>query len=105
MKLYHGTGQESTSATYFSSSIEDARNFALSIDDCGNYNEEAYIYSIEIDDDAPITTINDFDEFDALAYLGNMDNMEDVICYSQYGWYIVKNNPTLTLEEHYRNEL
>lgn len=105
MKLYHGTSIETSPFTmYFTPNIDEAKEFALGLLDCGYYNEESYIYEIEIDE-TQVSREDDFEVFDSLAY----DN-PDLIGYSNIvynqksGWYIVK-SPSLRLVEHYKNQL
>lgn len=106
MTLYHGTGTETSPFTmYFTPDIKEAKDFALHLDDLGNYNEESYVYATEIDEDG-IAIEEDFDIFDALAY--NNEELEgyssDIVYNPESGWYIVK-NPRITLIEHYKNIL
>lgn len=102
MTLYHGTSQETTKASYlyFTADIEVAREYAIGLDDCGNYNKESFIYSCEIDENN-VTREDDFGVFDALAY---NEDVTGVVYNEESGYYIVP-NPTLTLVEHYTNEL
>lgn len=102
MKLYHGTGQETPNGLtlYFTPEIEVARQFALSLDDCGNYNSESLIYCTEIPEDNIIIE-EDFDYFDGLAYT---EQVTTVILNPETGWYIVP-QATLVLVERYTNEL
>lgn len=105
MKLYHGTGQQTSPFTmYFTSELEEAKRFALGINDLGNYNRESYIYSTEIEE-SEICIEEDFDTFDCLAYENKeLEGYSRVVFNPQAEWYIVK-NPLLKLEEHYTNEL
>ncbi len=102
MTLYHGTGQETTSADalYFTAKPDEAKAFALALDGLGNYNEESWIYMTEIDTD-DVVVEDDFEEFDSMAY---RQHLESPIYNPESGWYIVP-NPRLTLVEHFTNEL
>ena len=102
MILYHGTGQETPSGLtlYFTPDIEVARQFALSLDDSGNYNSESLIYSTEIQEDN-ILVEDDFDYFDGMAY---SEEVQDVVFNPETGWYIVPRS-TLVLIERYTNVL
>lgn len=100
--FYHGASHETVNPTYlyFSKDIEDARSFALGLDDLGNYFDHSYIYKTEIDlDDADIE--DDFDAFDCLAYY---TKLEKPVYNPKTGWIIIP-NPALTLIEDYDNVL
>lgn len=107
MRLYHGSSTPFTlqpgRCLYLSAEIKDAKEYALGIDVCGNYNEESYIYAMDIDE-GTVVEIEDFAEFDASGYT-DYDNMPDVAYNPESGWYCVKNPANLTLVEHYRNQL
>ena len=102
MKLYHGTSQETKNASslYFTPDINVAKEYALGLDICGNYNEESFIYSCEIDE-KDIIREDDFEIFDCMGY---SEEITKVIFNEESGYYIVP-NPILTLVEHYKNEL
>lgn len=102
MTLYHGTAQKTdkASALYFTADINVAREYALGLDDCGNYNEESYIYSCEIDE-SNITREDDFEVFVCMAY---NEEVNGVVFNEESGYYIVP-NPQLTLVEHFENNL
>lgn len=108
MRLFHGSSEEIKAVDvnrcmYFSSNIDDAKSFAMRLDDCGNYAEESFIYAIDIDETIAVI-IEDFDEFDNIAY--NHDDKCPEIAYNpEYGWYCIKHPIALTLIEHYKNEL
>jgi len=68
MRVFHGSSQEIKAVDvnggmYFSSNLDDAKEFALRLDDCGNYAKESFIYAIDIDETIAVI-IEDFDEFD-----------------------------------------
>jgi len=74
MKLYHGSYRQIEKADenrgmYFSNNIEDAKQYALGLDDSGNYNEESFIYSIEIPENANIIIMDDWMDFDSIGYV------------------------------------
>ena len=102
MKLYHGTSQETKNASYlyFTSNIREAKEYALGLDDCGNFNEESYIYSVDIDEN-DVEREDDFGVFDCLGY---SEKIAKVVYNEESGYYLVP-NPQLTLVEHYKNEL
>lgn len=106
MKLYHGTGTETSPFTmYFTPDLAQAKEFALGLDNLGNYHLESFIYETEINED-DIAIETDFGIFDALAYTDpSLEGYgSDVIYNPESGWYIVK-NPRISLVEHYKNEL
>ncbi|PTL34582.1 hypothetical protein C7120_08765 [Prevotella sp. oral taxon 376] len=102
MKFFHGTHQETVNPSYlyFSKNIEEAKAFALGLDDCGNYYDHSYIYTVEVDMNK-VKIEEDFDIFDCLAY---NETLEKPVYNPQTGWCIVP-NPELTLVESYKNEL
>lgn len=102
MILYHGTGQETPNGLtlYFTPDIELARQFALSLDDSGNYNSESLIYSTEIQED-DILVEDDFDYFDSMAYT---EEVTRIVYNPEMEWYIVPQS-TLVLIERYTNNL
>lgn len=102
MKLYHGTSQETPNgiSLYMTALIEEARQYALGLNDQGEYNEESYIYEMDVDI-ADMEIIEDFMEFDGMKYTSNI---EHVIFNPESGWYIVP-NVNLILLENYQNEL
>lgn|GEM_PF-6909668 len=108
MKLYHGSQREitetnKTRAIYFSTDIEVAKEYALGLDDCGNYNDESWIYSIEIDE-TKITKEDDFYHFDCIGYQ-NYNKMADIVHNEESDYYCIKSVNKLTLIENYKNEL
>jgi hypothetical protein len=102
MKLFHGTANKTESATalYFTPDLKTAKEFALALDTCGNFNKESYIYSVEIAENDFVVE-NDFAVFDCLAYSSEIKNN---VYNPEFDWYIIK-NPALKLEEHYLNKL
>lgn len=98
LTLYHGTSTkpQNPSCLYFTPDIEVAKQYAIALDDCGNYNDEWWIFSTEIDTE-DVVIEEDFDTFDSLAY--NKKDLDDVIYCPEPNWYIVK-NPVLKEEMH-----
>ncbi len=108
MKLYHGSNRkieniESTRAMYFSLDVDVAKEYALGLDDCGNYNKESWIYSIEINK-KDSTLIDDFTEFDPI---GDLDyNEMPAICHNDESEYFcVKSVGKLDFIEMFQNQL
>lgn len=103
LTLYHGTGQETINPSYlyFAKEKEDAMQFAIGLREDGKFNEEAFIYTTEIDTN-DVVIVEDFDEFDSLAYYDR--NCPDIAWNPETDWYIVR-NPRLTLVEHFNVEL
>ena len=106
MKLYHGSSSEITriedNAMYFTPDIEEARELALRLDDCGNHEHESFIYTIEIDEHN-VAIENDFLLFDGIGYQLEEDD-PDVIHNPETGWYCIR-NPKINFEEHCINQL
>lgn len=104
--LYHGASNEieldSNRCLYLTPDIEDARSFALRLDDCGNYSKESFIYAADVDENDVIEL--DFDSFDAIGYVG-YNNMPEVVHNAETDWYCIKHPSSLRLVEHYLNEL
>lgn len=106
--LYHGSHEEiktpeQNRCMYFTSDINVAKEYALGLDDCGNYNEKSFIYSIEVNKDEFIL-IEEFEEFDPIGYIDFEDMPEK--CYNEESeYYCLKNVPKLNLVENYKNEL
>lgn len=102
MKLYHGTSQETPNGIglYMTSSIEEARQYALGLNDMGEYNEESYIYAMDVDT-TDMVIVEDFMEFDDMKYT---ETVKQVVFNPESGWYIVP-NVSLTLVENFKNEL
>lgn len=100
--LYHGTGQKIDNASYlyFTEDIKEAKQYALALNDLGEYNQESYIYSCDIDE-TNVVVEDDFDVFDSLAYT---TKIECIIFNPETGWYIVP-NPNIVLTERYDNKL
>jgi hypothetical protein len=106
--LYHGSHREIETpeqgrCMYFTPDIDVAKEYALGLDDLGNYNEEIFIYSIEIDLDN-ITEEEDFLHFDCMGYQ-NYNEMPEIAYNEECDYYCVKNVPTLKLIQNYKNEL
>lgn len=106
--LYHGSHREinvinSNRAMYFTTDIDVAKEYALGLDDCGNYNEESWIYTIEINlEDAVL--IEDFEDFDPIGDL-NYNEMPEM-CYNEEAeYYCIKSVKKIELVEMYKNEL
>lgn len=106
--LYHGSHREietidNNRAMYFTTDIDVAKQYALGLDDCGNYNEESFIYSITVNKDE-FFLIEDFEEFDPIGDL-DYDDMPDK-CYNEEAeYYCIKRVENLNLIENYKNEL
>ena len=106
--LYHGSRREidvinSNRAMYFTTDIDIAKEYALGLDDCGNYNEESWIYSITANKE-DFTLIEDFEEFDPIGDL-DYENMPEK-CYNEEAeYYCIKSVENLDLIENYKNEL
>ena len=90
---------------YFSAKIEDAKAFALGLNDLGEYNEESFIYETEIDE-TQISIEEDFGVFDALAY--NDPELKEyatgIVYNPESDWYVVR-NPQIALIQRFKNEL
>ena len=106
--LYHGSHREISEininrAMYFTTDIDVAKEYALGLDDCENYNEESWIYKTEINlEDAVL--IEDFEEFDPIGDLDYNDMPE--ICYNDEAEYFcIKSVKSIELVEMYKNEL
>ena len=102
MTLYHGTSQETPNgiSLYMTSSIEEAKQYALGLNDMGEYNDESYIYAMQVDTDH-MRIVEDFMEFDSMKYAEDIDR---VVFNPESGWYIVP-NVALVLVENFKNEL
>ncbi len=89
MKLYHGTNlplvYEEKKAIYATSDIETAKEFAICLDDLGNYNRVSYLYEIEVEGD--IEEIDDFDMFDTLGY--SLPEEKGIYRYPELNWYCI----------------
>ena len=112
MILYHGSYREIEKADenrgmYFSTNIDDAKQYALGLDDCGNYNEDTFIYSIEISDNSEIVNMDDWMDFDAIGYVNYKNSPEIAICDEMEGYVYIKNPSqySFKLIEFYKNEL
>lgn len=107
MKLYHGSSSiinlDTNRAMYFSADIEDAKQYALAINDLGDYSQESFIYEIEVADDS-IVEEDDFDYFDCAGYL-DYDNISEVMYNPESEYYLVKHPRNLKLIESYQNQL
>jgi len=107
MTLYHGTSAPFNADTnrclYLTPNIEDAKAYALGLDSEGNYNEESYIYALDIDE-SMVTEEDDFDYFDSMGY-SDYDNMPEIVHNEETGYYCVKHPAGLRLEEHFENSL
>lgn len=106
--LYHGSHREISEITtnramYFTTDIDVAKEYALGLDDCGNYNEESWIYKTEINLEDAIL-IEDFEEFDPIGYLDYNDMPE--MCYNDEAEYFcIKSVKNIELVEMYKNEI
>jgi len=104
MKLYHGSHREiseinKSRAMYFTTDIEVAKQYALGLNDMCEYNDESWIYSIEINKENAVL-IEDFDEFDPIGDL-DYDNMPEM-CYNEE-YYCIKSVDELNLVKVYKN--
>lgn len=110
MTLYHGSYREIEKADenrgmYFSINIEDAKQYALGLDDCGNCNEESFIYSIEIPENTNIVVMEDWMDFDQTGYYNYKNSHEFATCEEMEGYFFIKNpdNFEFNLIEKYKN--
>lgn len=107
MTLYHGTGYafeiDSNRPLYLTPSLADAKEFALALNDLGEYNEESFIYALDIDETTVVEVV-DFQEFDAIGYV-SYDDMPEIAHNAECGWYCIKHPGSLRIVEHYKNEL
>jgi len=107
MKLYHGSSckftAEENRCIYATANIEEAREYALGLDDLGNYADESFIYELEVDETKAVE-IADFMEFDVLGY-SNYDEMPEIAHNSESGYFCIKHPAGLRLVESYKNEL
>ena len=105
MKLYHGSSKQidldTNRAMYFTNDINVAKEYAFGLDDLGNFNEQSFIYSIEIQaEQAEIE--EDFMYFDCIGYQ-DYDNMPSVVYNAECEYYCLKNVSKLDLVETYNN--
>ena len=106
MKLYHGSHREISEINkdrgmFFTTDLECAKEYALGLDDCGNCNEESFIYSIDVNKE-DFTLIEDFEDFDPIADL-DYDNMP-AKCYNEESeYYCIKSVDNIKLVENYKN--
>jgi hypothetical protein len=112
MKLYHGSYRQIEKADekrgmYFTNDIQVAKEYALGLDDCGNYNEETFIYEIEIPDTANIVMMDDWMDFDAMGYTNYSNAPEFATAEEMEGYFFIKNPDTFTFKliENFKNEL
>lgn len=107
MTLYHGASSsfkvEGNRALYCTPNINEAKEYALGLDDLGNYNAESFIYAIDVHMDEAVE-VEDFLEFDSMGYCG-YDSMPEVAFNPESGWYCVKHPSGLRLIAHFKNEL
>lgn len=107
MKLYHGTSDkftvDSNRCLYMTPDINVAKEYALGLDCDGNYNEESYIYEMEIDESL-VTEEDDFDYFDSMAY-SDYEDMPEIAHNAESDYYCVKHPEGLRLVDHYENSL
>ena len=102
MTLYHGSSQETPNgiSLYMTSSLDEAKQYALGMNDMGEYNEESYIYSMDVDT-SNMQIVEDFMEFDSMKYTEDIDK---VVFNPESGWYIVP-NVVLSIIANFKNEL
>lgn len=107
MKLYHGSSSaisiDENSAMYFTANIQEAKEYALGLNDLGEYSDESYIYEIEIDDNQVVEE-DDFGYFDCAAYT-DYDNLPEILHNEESGYYILKHPSELRLIEFLKNQL
>jgi len=108
ISLYHGSHRkieipEQGRCMYFTPDIDVAKEYALGLDDLGNYNGESWIYSIEINLDN-VTNEEDFMHFDCMGYQ-NYDKMPEIVYNEECEYYCIKNVPNMKFIETYKNEL
>lgn len=107
MLLYHGASHEfsidKNRGLYVSPELSVAKEFALGLTDLGDYNEESFIYAIDINVDTAVE-IDDFDFFDSMGY-NDYDNMPEIAFNKESGWYWIRHPEGLYLLDHYKNEL
>ena len=107
MKLYHGTSEKftvnSNRCLYLTPDINVAKEYALGLDGEGNYNEESYIYEMEIDESL-VTEEDDFGYFDGMGY-SDYEDMPEISHNAEFDYYCVKHPDGLRLVEHYENSL
>lgn len=106
--LYHGSRCEIESlkenqCIYATPVQKDAEEYALNLDDLGNYSPESWIYALEINED-DITIISDFMEFDTIGYY-DYDNMPEVAYNPESGYYCIKHPTNIRLVKHSENYL
>ena len=107
MKLYHGSTSKFIADTnrclYATADIEEAREYALHLDDLGNYAKESFIYEIDVDESTAVE-IDDFMVFDELGY-ANYDEMPELAHNKESGYFCIKHPAGIRLVESYINEL
>lgn len=105
--LYHGSAEpfaaDSNRCLYATPNIEEAREYALGLNDLGEYNPQSYIYALEIDETQAVE-IEDFAEFDSLGYDAH-DDMPEIAHNNESGYFCIKHPSGLRLVESFTNEL
>ncbi len=105
MKLYHGSNKEieldTNRAMYFTPNIDVAKQYAFGLDDLGNFNEQSFIYSIEIKADQ-VQIEEEFMYFDCIGYQ-DYDNMPAIVYNEECEYFCLKNVSKLDLVENYDN--
>jgi len=106
--LYHGSHRkidkaESDRCMYFSPDIDVAKEYALGLDDLGNYNNESWIYSIKINIDE-VEVEEDFLYFDCMGYQ-DYEEMPEITYNEECDYYCIKKVEKLKLVEQYENQL
>lgn len=105
--LYHGASNEFTAdrnrCLYATPNIDEAREYALGLNDLGEYNPQSFIYAIEIDETQAVE-VDDFLEFDELGYTG-YETMPEIAHNSESGYFCIKHPSGLRLIETFNNEL
>lgn len=107
MKLYHGSSSkfeaDENRCIYATANIEEAREYALGLDNLGNHSEVSFIYEIEVDETLAVE-ISDFMEFDVIGY-NDYAAMPDLVHNAESGYFCIKHPRGMRLVESYKNEL
>lgn len=103
--LYHGSSNRITKINnnpmYFTPNIKTAKEYALGLNDCGEYSKKSYIYKIEIDPSEAVIE-DDFLYFDGMS----MDReMPDMVYNPESDYYCIKKVNKLQFVESYSNNL
>jgi hypothetical protein len=103
--LYHGSAIEinieKNKCMYFTSDINEAKNYALGLNNLGKFNEHSFIYSTEINVES-IEIEEDFGYFDCIGYT-DYKNMPEFLFNPKSNYYCLKNVCNLKLIKSYKN--